>query len=148
MSFEEMIEKDFKSSLKERNQTKVSTLRMLKAEIQNVRFEQGKTALTDDDIIKVIRRQIKQHQDSIEQFEKGRREDLVQKEKEELAILTGYMPRQLSHEELTAIINETISELGASGKKDMGKVIKSVMEKVKGKAEGKKISQIVSGILK
>ena len=147
MSLEKRIESEFKSALKARNAVKVSTLRMVKAEMTNVMFDQNKKSLDDAGITKIIQRQIKQHKDSIEQFEKGKREDLVKKEKEELGILLGYLPEQLSEEELKKIIESVIKETGAESKKDMGKVIKTVMEKAKGRAEGKKVSQIVSGLL-
>lgn len=147
MSLEERIENEFKAALKMRDTVKVSTLRMLKAEINNVKLEKNKKALDDAELTKILQRQIKQHKDSIEAFEKGKRADLAEKEKKELQILSGYMPEQLSDEELNKIVEETISRLGASGKKDMGKVIKAVMDKVKGQAEGKTVSQLVSGKL-
>ncbi len=147
MSLEERIESEFKTALKQQNKIKVSTLRMLKAEINNVKLEPNKKALTDEGIVKIIQRQIKQHKDSIEQFEKGKRQDLVEKEKKELEILLGYMPEQLSEEELKKIIADTVKELEATSKAEMGKVIKAVMERVKGRAEGKKVSQIVSSML-
>ena len=148
MSLEERIETEFKAALKAQEKIKLSTIRMLKAEINNFKLDRNKKTLKDDEIVKIIQHQVKQHKDSIEQFKKGNRQDLVEKETKELDILLGYMPEQMSEEELKKIITETIKELEATSKKDMGKVIKAVMEKVKGKAEGKAVSQIVSGILK
>ena len=147
IKLEERIESEFKAALKARDTIKVSTLRMLKADINNTKFDKNEKALSDDEIVKIIQRQVKQHKDSIEQFTKGKREDLVEKEKKELAILVAYMPEQCSPEELKKIAEETVKELGASTKKDMGRVIKAVMEKTKGRAEGKAVSQIVSGML-
>lgn len=147
MSLEERIENEFKAALKQRDKIKVSTLRMLKADIINTKLDQNKKALKDEEIVKIIQRQVKQHKDSIEQFEKGKRPDLVEKEKKELDILLSYMPEQLSQEELKKIIADTIKELEATGKGEMGKVMKSVMERVKGRADGKKVSQIVSSLL-
>ena len=147
MSLEERIENEFKAALKERNRLKVSTLRLVKAEINNVRLKHDKNDLNDGEIIKIIQRQAAQRRDSIEQFEKGKREDLVEQEKKELAILLGYLPEQLSDDELKKIIEGAISELGASGKSQMGRVMKAVMERVKGKAEGKRVSRLVSDIL-
>ncbi len=147
MSLEERIENEFKAALKQRDKIKVSTLRMLKADIINTKLDQNKKALKDEEIVKIIQRQVKQHKDSIEQFEKGKRQDLVEKEKKELDILLNYMPEQLSEEELKKIIADTIKELEATGKGEMGKVMKSVMERVKGRADGKKVSQIVSSML-
>lgn len=148
MSLEEQIENKFKTALKQKDKIQVSTLRMLKAEIINIKLEQNKKALKDEEIIKIIQRQVKQHKDSIEQFEKGKRQDLAEKEKKELAILSSYMPEQLSAEELKKIIEDVIKELEATSKSEMGKVMKSVMERVKGRADGKKISQIVSSMLR
>ena len=147
MKFEEKLENEYKTALKAGDAIKVSTLRMLKAEINNVKLTQSGLEIKEGEIIKIVQRQIKQHRDSIEQFEKGNRPELAEKEKKELAILSKYMPEQLSEEELKKIITDAIKELGATGKKDMGKVIKTVMEKAKGKAEGKTVSQFVSGML-
>jgi len=148
MTLEERIESEYKSSLKARDAVKVSTLRMLKSAINNLRLEGSKKDLYDADIVKILQRQIKQHKDSIGHFEKGKRDDLAEKEKKELAILLGYLPEQLSEDALKKIIDETIKALEATEKKDMGKVIKAVMEKVKGKAEGKVVSRVVSEMLK
>ncbi|MBL7156788.1 MAG: GatB/YqeY domain-containing protein [Candidatus Omnitrophica bacterium] len=147
MSLGERIENDCKAALKKQDKIKVSTLRMLKSDMNTTRLDQKKSALDEGDILKIIQRHVKQHRDSIEQFEKGKRQDLAEKEKKELEILLGYMPEQLSEEELKKIITETISELGVTSKKEMGKVMKAVMEKAKGKADGKTVSQIVSSML-
>jgi len=147
MSLEEKIEKEFKAAMKARDTVRVSTFRMLKAEINNFKLERNKSALTDEELIKIVRRQVKQHKDSIEQFEKGKRQDLVDKEASELAILKCYMPEELPEEELKALIAEVVKDLGATSKKEMGAVIKAVMQKAAGKADGKSVSRIVSGIL-
>lgn len=146
-TIEGRIENEFKSAMKERDAVKVSTLRMLKAEINNLKLDENKNSLTDEEIMKIVRGQVKRHLDSIEQFGKGNRPDLVEKEKKELVILKGYMPEELPLEELKKIIDAAIKELGAGSKKDMGNVIKLVMERVKGRADGKTISQIVSASL-
>lgn len=148
MTLEERIENEFKAAMKTRDAIKVSTLRMLKAAINNDKLDRNKKTLSDGEIIKIAQQQVKQHKDSIEQFKKGKRDDLVEKETKELEILLAYMPEQIPDEELKKIIEETVKELGVTSKKEMGRVMKAVMEKVKGKAEGKKVSQIVSGILK
>ena len=147
MSLEEKIENEYKSAMKARDTVRVSVIRMMKAEINNVKLKQNKSALTDDELIKVVRRQVKQHKDSIEQFEKGKRQDLVDKERKELAILQCYMPEEMPEEELKGLIAEAIKELGATTKKEMGTVIKAVMQKAAGKADGKTVSSIVAGIL-
>jgi len=147
MKLEERMGREFISALKAKDAIKVSTLRMLKTDINNFKLDKNKKEFTDDEFIKIVQRQVKQHHDSIEQFEKGGRQDLVLKEKKELDILLAYMPEQLSEEKLKEIVRETIKEQGATTKKDMGKVMKAVIEKVKGAADGKIISRIVSGAL-
>jgi uncharacterized protein len=144
MNLEEKIEKDLVPALKAHDAIKVSTLRMLKADINNTKIKINKNSLNDNEVLGILSKQVKQHKDSIEQFEKGKREDLVEKEKKELEILLTYMPKQLSEEELKRIIDATIKELGATTKKDMGNVIKSVMDKAKGQAEGKIVSKFVA----
>ncbi|MEE8359974.1 MAG: GatB/YqeY domain-containing protein [Candidatus Omnitrophota bacterium] len=143
----ERIEKELKEALKEKNETKVSTLRMLKADLQNLAI-QKKEELKDDSIIKVIQKQVKQRKDSIEQFKKGNRDDLAAKEEKELTILESFLPKMLSEEELTKIVKDVIAELGAATKKEMGGVIREVIAKAQGRADGKTVSQLVSGLLK
>ena len=137
-----------KSAIKGKDRDRLSTLRMLKADIESLFIEKKRSELKDEDIIKIIRTQIRKHRDSIEQFAKGGREDLVEKEKKELKVLEAYMPEGLSEEELKKMIQEAISETGAGSKKDMGKVMKAMMEKVKGRTDGKTISRIVASLLK
>lgn len=141
---ETIIEHDLKEAMKQKDRVKISTLRMVKAVIDNLKIEKKKDKLDDADTLQIIARQIKQHKDSIEVFIKGERNDLVEKEKQELAILESYMPKQLSPEELLSVVKEAIKETGAVSLADTGKVMKIVMAKVKGAAEGKVVSQIVS----
>lgn len=143
----ERIEKELNEALKKKEAVKVSILRMLKSDMHNMSI-QKKGQLKEEDIIKVIKKQVRQHKDSIEQFIKGKRDDLAEKEKKELSILESFLPKALSQEELQKIIKEVINELGASTKKDMGRVIKEVMSRTEGQADGKSVSQIVSGLLK
>lgn len=148
MKLEEKIEKDLRQALKAKFAIKVSTLRMLKADIENLSIGKKRSELGDEDIIKLVRTQIRKHKDSIEQFTKGGRTDLAEKEKKELEILLAYMPEEVSEEELRRIAAEAIAEAGVTSKKDMGKVMKVVMEKVKGRADGKTVSQVVASLLK
>jgi len=141
---QEKITNDYKEAMKSKDALKVSTLSFLRAAIQNLAIEKKKEKLDDKDIIPVIKKQVKQRQDSIEQFKKGNRDDLVQKEAKELEILKTYLPEELPADELKKIIEEAIASTGASSPKDMGKVIKEVMEKVAGRADGK----VVSGLVK
>ena len=139
----EKIEIDLKEALKSKDQIKVSTLRLLKSAIGYLAIEK-KDDLKDDDVISVIKKQVKQRKDSIEGFKKGNREDLAQKEEVELKILKAYLPEEITPEALSAIIDEAINETGANTPKDMGMVMKAVMAKTKHSADGKVISSIVN----
>ena len=138
-----VLENDLKEAMKQKNEVKLSVLRMVKAAMINLKIEKKVEKLDDDDVLRVLAKEIKQHRDSIDGFSKGNREDLVAKEKQELAILEAYMPKQMAPEELLAIIRQVIKDTGATSPADMGKVIKAVMEKTKGAAEGKTVSQLV-----
>lgn len=144
---EKKLNEDLKSALKAKDAVKVSVIRMLKADIMNAVIKLKKKALGGDEVLKIIRQHISKHKDSIEQFKKGNRDDLVQKEEKELEILKAYMPKQLSDGELETLVKSTIEELGATTKKEMGKVIKAVLETAKDKADGKRVSQIASQLL-
>lgn len=144
---EKKLNEDLKNALKAKDAVKLSVIRMLKADITNAALKLKKKALGDDEVLKIIRQHISKHKDSIEQFKKGNRDDLVQKEEKELAILKAYMPQQLSDSELEKLVKSTIEELGATTKKEMGKVIKAVLEAAKDKADGKRVSQIASQLL-
>lgn len=138
------MDADLKKALKAKDAIRVSTLRMVKAAMKNLAIEKRAEKLEDKDVMSIISKQIKQHRDSIEQFAKGNRQDLVDKEKAELAILESYLPKQLSAEELNVIVKSAIEKAGAKGKADMGKVMKAAMEDAKGAADGKMLSQMVS----
>ena len=145
-SLKRRINQDAKEALKSKDTLTLNVLRMLKSEIRYKEIERG-SELSDDDVISVLSTAIKKRKDSIQQFEKGGRDDLASKEKEELAVVTKYMPEQVSEEELSQIISQAISEEGATGASDLGKVMKLVMPKVRGRADGKKINQMVSSQL-
>jgi len=144
MTLEERMEADLKEALKAKDAVRVSTLRMVKAATKNLAIEKRVEKTEDKDVIGIISRQIKQHRDSIEQFAKGNRQDLVDKEKAELTILESYLPKQLSADELKVIVKSAIEKVGAKGRADMGKVMKAAMEDAKGAADGKMLSQMVS----
>ena len=144
---EKKLNEDLKNALKAKDAVKVSVIRMLKADIMNAAIKLKKKALGPDEVLKIIRQHISKHKDSIEQFKKGNRDDLVQKEEKELEILKAYMPKQLSDSELETLVKSTIESLGATTKKEMGKVIKAVLQKAKDKADGKRVSQIASQLL-
>ena len=140
---EEKILKDYKAAMLSKDTVKSSALSFLRADLQNLAKEKKKDKLEDSDVITIIKRQVKRHQDSIEQFKKGGRQELVDKEQKELDILKSYLPKQLSEDELSKIIGEIISSTGATGMKEMGNVMKEVMAKVGDQADGKMVSSLV-----
>lgn len=147
MTLAERIDADLKTAMKAGEAAKVSTLRMLKAELVNAAIAQRQPQVADPQALEVLRRQIKQHRESLEAFQQGRRADLVEKESKELAILEGYLPPQMSEEALRAIVAECIQASGAAGPKEMGRVMKLVMERVKGQADGKVVNRLVAQAL-
>jgi uncharacterized protein YqeY len=140
---EEKILNDYKQAMKDKNILKVSVLSFLRAELLNSAIAKKKKNLEDSECINVIRKQVKARQDSIEQFKKGARLDLADKETKELEILKSYLPEELAPEEIKKIIEEAINATAAQGLKDMGKVMKEVNVKVAGKADGKLVSDLV-----
>ena len=128
--------------MREKNAVKLSVLRMLKSALSYATIEKsgGQEELGDAEATQVIRKQVKQRQDSIESFEKGGRAELAAKEKEELSILQSYLPQAMSAEEISKLVRETIAEVGASSKAQMGAVMKAVQAKVAGRADGKTLS--------
>lgn len=140
---EEKITADYKEAMKSQDRVKSSTLSFLRAEIMNAVIAKKKKALDDNEVVAIVKKQVKQHLDSIEQFRKGGRQDLCAKEEQELEILKGYLPPQLSEEELKKIIEEAVSATCAQGPKDMGKVMKEVSAKVGQAADGKLVSDLV-----
>ena len=140
---EEKILNDYKEAMKSRDTLKSSVLSFLRAEMINVAFAKKKKILEDNDAIAVIRKQIKQRQDSIEQFQKGGRPDLAEKESKEMVILKSYLPAELSEDEIKGIIEEALTITAAQGPKDMGKVMKEVNAKIAGRADGKLVSDLV-----
>jgi hypothetical protein len=141
----EQLDTQLKEAMRAKDMVKVNALRMLRSAIGYHLLEKGgkDKPATDAEVIAVAQKQIKQRRDSIESYEKGGRADLAEKEKIELAVLESYLPKQLSQEELTAIVKATIAEVGATSKAQMGTVMKALMPKVAGKADGKLVSQAV-----
>ncbi|MFC1804484.1 GatB/YqeY domain-containing protein [Candidatus Omnitrophota bacterium] len=140
---EEKIFSDYKEAMKSKDALKSSALSFLRAELNNVATAKKKKGLDDKEVVLVIRKQVKARQDSIEQFKKGNRQDLVDKEARELEILKAYLPAELPPEKIKEIIEEVITALGAIDLKDMGKVMKEVNAKVAGEADGKIVSALV-----
>lgn len=146
MTLIEKINQDFLIAYKGKEVELVSVLRMLKSAITNKKIA-DKKELNDEDVVAVIKREIKQRKDSAAEYQKHDRPDLSNKEMSEVTLLEKYLPTQLSDEELEAIVTEKISETGAMSMKDMGKVISSVMAVTKGSADGAKISEITKKLL-
>ena len=140
---EEKIMNDYKEAMKAKDSLRSSALSFLRAQMMNAAIDKKKKILDDVEAIAVIKKQIKQRQDSIEQFTKGNRMDLVEKETKELAILKSYLPPELGEEEVKKVIEEAVAQLGAAGLKDMGKVMKEVQAKLAGQADGKLVSELV-----
>ncbi len=143
----EKIENDLKAALKQKDTMRVSVLRMLKTAIINRTIEKNTNKLDDGEIVSLIRKDATRHQDSIEQFQKGSREDLVKKESAELEVLKSYLPKEPTPEEIKEVVKTVIAELNASGKKDFGKVMKVSMERLKNSCDGKTLSSVVGELL-
>lgn len=140
------FDEDLKRAMKASESTKVSVLRMLKAALKNRQIEEGRE-LTDDETIKVVSNLVKRGRDSVEQFSKAGRADLVKKEEDEIAVLQSYLPEQLGIEDLDRIIREAIRESSAMSAQDMGKVMRILMPKIKGIADGKYVNNRVKEFL-
>lgn len=143
MPLKQQILDDTKTAMKAKEMDRVTTLRFLQSAIKNKEIEIRPQELTDDDVIAVLRKSVKQRQDSIEQYTNAGRTDLADKEKVELAIIEGYLPKQLSSDVIETFVKEAISESGASSMKDMGNVMKLVMAKTQGAADNKIVSELV-----
>jgi hypothetical protein len=146
MGLRETIDGDIKDAMKSGAKDKVSALRMLSAALKNKQIEK-RAPLTDGEVVDTVRSLIKQRKDSIEQFAKGGRQDLVDKETAEVAVLEVYLPQQMAREEIERIIREVIAQTGAQGAKDMGKVMKALVPLLAGRADNKLVSVLVKGAL-
>jgi len=145
-SITEKIEEDLKSAMKASLGLRVSVLRLIKSALKNRQIEK-QSPLSEEEEIAVLSTLSKQRRESIEQYRKAGREDLAKKEEDELSIIQSYMPEQLSPDEIDALIKEAIEECGAKGLSDMGRVMKVLMPKVKGRADGKAVSERVKAIM-
>jgi len=147
MSLAEKIEKDYLIAYKAKETEKVSTLRMVKAALANYKIDKNKEKIEDAEALQIIQKEVKQRNESLECFKKAGRADLAKKEAEELKILAVYMPKQLSDEEIKTLAQKAVASSGAKSKADAGKVMKELMPQVKGKADGKRVNQIVMSLL-
>ncbi|SDD19089.1 hypothetical protein SAMN05421663_107204 [Terribacillus halophilus] len=144
MSLTERLNQDMKTAMKARDKETLGVIRMVKAALQNEAIRTGNDTLSEDEELTVLSREVKQRKDSLQEFQEAGRDDLVQKLEAELQVLKDYLPEQLSEEELEDIIKQTIAEVGATSKKDMGSVMSAVMPKVKGKTDGSLVNKIVN----
>ncbi len=147
MSLKQQISDDTKDAMKARDADKVSTLRFLQAAVKNKEIELRPNVLTDEDVVTVLRKSVKQRQDSIEQYVSAGRTDLADKEKLELSIIEGYLPKQMSADQIEAVVKQAIKDVGATSPKEMGAVMKAVQAKTNGTADNKIVSEIVKKLL-
>jgi uncharacterized protein YqeY len=142
MTLQQRVDSDLKEAMRAKDATKLGVLRMLKSALKYAAIAKSgaEAELSDAETVQVIRKQAKQRQDSIESFERGGRAELAEKEKKELAILNSYLPQGMSADELAKIVRETIAEIGATSKAQMGAVMKALQAKAAGRADGKTLS--------
>lgn len=142
MSLKERLANDLKEAMKTKDSLRKNVITLIRSDIKQIEVDK-RIELQEQEIMEVISRQLKQRKDALEEFEKGGREDLIEETKKEIQYLLEYLPEQLSEEEVRNIVIDTISETGANSMKDMGKVMAAVIPKVKGRADGKLVNQIV-----
>src|SRR5690625_4820430 len=143
LTLQDQLNQDMKQAMKQKDRETLSVIRMVKASVQNELIELGKETLTEDEENSILSREVKQRKDSLQEFKSAERDDLAKKVETELPILKKYMPEQLTTEDIEKIVLSTIQEVEAESKKDMGKVMSAVMPKVKGKADGALVKEIV-----
>jgi uncharacterized protein len=146
MSLADQLSQDLKQAMKDKDKVWLSVVRMVRAAVKNKEIETG-TPLTDDEILSVVQKELKQRQDSLQAFESAGRSDLIEAVKSEIDILHEYMPAQLSDQELVQVVRDTIAEVGATSKGDMGRVMSALMPKVRGRADGKRVQTTVQSLL-
>lgn len=142
MSLSERLNEDMIQTMRDKNKFKLSVIRMIRSSIKNVEIDQRRS-LEDNEVLDILSRELKQRKDSLQDFEKAGRNDLADAVKAEIEIIAEYMPKQLTEEEITVIVKQTIQETGASSKADMGKVMGALMPKVKGRSDGKLVNRVV-----
>ena len=146
MTLQEKLRADLKQAMKGRDNKRSSLIRLVLAGVKNAEIDKG-APLDDSGVIDIISREVKQHRESISEFGKGNRADLVAKEEDELALLLEYLPPQMSREEIAEAARKVIEQVGARGPGDKGKVMSQLMPQLKGKAEGREINDVVSELL-
>ena len=148
MALKEQLAEDMKAAMKakEEGKLRLGVIRMVRSAVRQTEID-GKKELDDDGVAAVIGKELKQRKDSLEEFKKGGRNDLVAKTEEEIQVLLAYLPKQLTEDEIRDLVKAAMEETGAAGPKDMGKVMKALMPKTKGKADGKLVNTIVKELL-
>lgn len=146
MALKEQLAQDLKSSMKNKETIRKNTVQMIRTAILQIEKDK-KVTLEDEDILDVIAKQLKQRRDVLPEYEKSGREDLISQLKEEMDVLMGYLPKQLTDEELRPIVEAAVKETGASSMRDMGKVMAAVMPQIKGRADGKAVNAIVKDLI-
>lgn len=143
MSIQQTIDQEIKSAMIAKDQARLEALRMLKSAVKYAAIEKPGSPQTDADILQVIQKQIKQRRESVAQFSQNGRADLASKEEAEIKVLEAFLPKQMSDDELSGIVDETIRAIGASGKKDFGRAMKACAEALAGRADNKRISDLL-----
>ncbi len=146
MTLQDKVAGDLRQAQKSGDKTRVTVLRLVKAGVKNAEIAQG-APIDDAGVIDVITREVKQHRESITEFTKGNRQDLVAKEEAELATLLEYLPKQMSREEVEVVVRQVIEQVGATGPGDKGKVMSQLMPQLKGRADGREANDIVTELL-
>ena len=147
MSLQERLPREIKAAMLARDADRLSALRLLKSAAGYAQIERKTEKLSDADFVSVVQKEVKKRRDAIELFDKGGRPELAEKERKEIVVLETYLPQPFSPEELEQLVTATIQELGATGKKEMGPVIKAVQARAAGRADGKTISAVVGRLL-
>jgi uncharacterized protein YqeY len=146
MTLQDKVSGDLRQAQKSGDKARMTVLRLIKAGVKNAEIAQG-TPIDDAGVIDVITREVKQHRESISEFTKGNRQDLIAKEEAELAALLEYLPKQMSREEVMAVVRQVIEQVGATGPGDKGKVMSQLMPQLKGRADGREANDIVTELL-
>lgn len=146
MNLSERLNEDMKQAMKSQDKFTLSTIRLVRSTIKNLEIDLKRT-LDDNEVLDILSREIKQRKDALQEFDKAGRTELAENAKAEIDIISKYLPLQLTEEEIKVIVQQTIQETGASSKAEMGKVMSALLPKVKGKADGKLVSQAVQQFL-
>jgi uncharacterized protein len=146
MSLSERLNDDMKAAMKSQDKFRLSVIRMVRSAIKNVEIDQRRT-LSDEEVLDILGRELKQRKEAMQEFRKAGRDDLADPLDQEIAIISAYLPEQLSEEEIIALVKQAIADTGAASKADMGKVMAALMPQVKGRADGKLVNQTVQRFL-